>query len=93
MNKSLTALLSTLAAGLLLSTAVHAEPEDRRAAAKERFASMTPEERAAAKEKMRKRWDSMTPEQQAAAKQRFKERHPDGGRRMLDRKQDGEAAR
>lgn len=93
MNKSMTALLSTLAAGLLLASAVHAEPEDRRAAMKERFANMTPEQKAAAKEKMRKRWESMTPEQQAAAKQRFKERHPDGGRRMIERQQDGEAAR
>ncbi len=84
-----THLLITAALLSLAGPLVHAAPDaDRRAAAKEKWDNMTPEQKAAAKEKMKERWDSMTPEQQAAAKKRMAERHP----RAAGRRADGAAS-
>lgn len=58
--------------------------------ASERLKSMSPEERAAAKEKAKARWDSMSPEEQEAAKKRFAEKRPRLAERMA--KKQGSAA-
>jgi predicted Fe-S protein YdhL (DUF1289 family) len=80
-----TRLIVTTALLALASGFSHAAPDaERRAAAKEKWESMTPEQKAAAKEKMKERWDSMTPEQQAAAKKRMAERHPRAAGRHAD---------
>jgi hypothetical protein len=78
----LAALVITLAGG-----AAFAQPAstDRREAVREKLQNMTPEERAAAKEKARAKWEAMTPEQQAAAKKRFAERHPKAAKRAQDK--------
>jgi hypothetical protein len=86
MNKTLTALLAAVVAGLAFTAPVHAASDARREAIKERFQNMTPEEKAAAKEKARAKWDAMTPEQQAAAKKRFAEKHPDAAKAAEERK-------
>ncbi|MCK7493957.1 MAG: hypothetical protein MZW92_23830 [Comamonadaceae bacterium] len=52
---------------------------------REKLQNMTPEEKAAAKEKARAKWEAMTPEQQAAAKKRFAERHPKAAERAQDK--------
>jgi predicted Fe-S protein YdhL (DUF1289 family) len=41
--------------------------------------SVTPEERAAARERMKARWESMTPEEREAAKKRLAERRAERG--------------
>ncbi len=93
MKKSVSALLLTLAAGLAFAPLARAASEEQRAAAlKERWDAMTPEQKAAAKEKARARWESMTPEEQAAAKKRFAERHPRAAARMADRQKEGAAS-
>ena len=51
--------------------------------------NMTPEEKAAAKEKARAKWESMTPEEQAAAKKRFAERHPKAAKRAQEKAASG----
>lgn len=73
-------LIAAGAAGL-----AHAAPDAE--AVRERLQSMTPEQRAAAREKMRERWEAMTPAQREAAKKRFAERHPDAGQRAARRQQ------
>ncbi|MFN7725303.1 MAG: DUF3106 domain-containing protein [Rubrivivax sp.] len=84
-----TTLIVTAALLALAGPLAHASPDaDRRAAAKEKWDKMTPEQKAAAKEKMKERWDNMTPEQQAAAKKRMAERHP----RAAERRAEGAAS-
>jgi hypothetical protein len=78
----LAALMLTLAGGAFAQPA--ATPEQREAM-REKMKNMTPEEKAAAKEKAKAKWDAMTPEEQAAAKKRFAERHPKAAERMKDK--------
>lgn len=59
---------------------------DRRAAAKEKWAAMSPDEKAAAKKKAREKWDSMTPEQKAAVKKRLADRNPELAAKMAEKK-------
>lgn len=61
---------------LLTGQAAAQATDAQKRAAAEKWAQMTPEERAAARDKARAKWDAMTPEEQAAAKRRFAERHP-----------------
>ncbi len=87
MNRTLTTLLAAmLVAGT--STAAFAQaatPAEKREAVREKIQNMTPEEKAAAKEKAKAKWDSMTPEEQAAAKKRFAERHPKAAQRAQEK--------
>ncbi len=86
MNKTISALVLALAAGLACTLPARAATEEQRAAAvKEKWDSMTPEQKAAAREKAKAKWDSMTPEEQAAAKKRFAERHPRAAARMAEK--------
>jgi hypothetical protein len=73
-------------------TAAASPSPERRAAMKEKWDAMTPEQKAAAKDKARQKWDAMTPEQQAAAKQRFAEKHPRAAARMADKRQQAASA-
>lgn len=84
MNRILTILL---AATVLAATATAQAqvPNERREAMREKMKNMTPEEKAAAKEKARAKWESMTPEQQAAAKKRFAERHPGAAEKLKEK--------
>jgi len=92
MNKPLVAAaLLALAANLMLTPAARAAGDDQRAAMKQKWESMTPEEKAAAKEKAKAKWESMTPEQQEAAKKRFAEKRPRAAARMAE-KHSGAAA-
>lgn len=81
---TLTALVLAAFAAATFAPA-HAAGDGQRAAAKEKWDSMTPEQKAAAKEKAKEKWESMTPEEQAAAKKRFAERHPKAAARMADK--------
>lgn len=76
------ALAITLAGGAFAQST--AAPE-RREAMREKMKDMTPEEKAAAREKAKARWESMTPEQRAAAKKRFAERHPKAAKRAQEK--------
>ena len=83
MNRILTILL---AATVLAATATAQAqvPHERREAMREKMKNMTPEEKAAAKERARAKWESMTPEEQAAAKKRFAERHPGAAEKLKE---------
>lgn len=77
MNRTLTTLIAAATLGLTALAPAHAMSQgEKREAMREKFQNMTPEEKAAAKEKAKAKWDAMTPEQQAAAKKRFAEKHP-----------------
>jgi uncharacterized Zn finger protein (UPF0148 family) len=77
MNRSLAALFAALVVGVSAAAPAYAAtPAEKREAVREKLADMTPEEKAAAKEKAKAKWDAMTPEEQAAAKKRFAEKHP-----------------
>lgn len=82
-------LLALVAALAAASVPVHAASDEQRAAAREKYKNMTPEEKAAAKEKMKEKWDSMSPEEQEAAKKRFAEKHPRAAKRLEEKKKDG----
>ncbi len=87
------ALLLALAAGLAVAPLARAAATDeQRAAMKQKWDSMTPEQKAAAKEKAKAKWESMTPEEQAAAKKRFAERHPRAAARMAEKAHAGASA-
>lgn len=87
MSKLLTAAFIGALVSAIVVPAVHAaEPSaEQRAAMKQKWDSMSPEEKAAARERMKQKWDSMSPEEQAAAKKRFAERHPRAAGRLADR--------
>ena len=91
MNKPLIAALIAAAATVALGPVAHAATDVQRAAAKQKFESMTPEEKAAAKEKMKAKWDAMTPEQQAEAKKHFAARHPGAAARMAEKQTETQA--
>jgi len=78
---------TTLGAGLTLVSTAHAATDEQKAAAKQKWESMTPEEKAAAKEQAKAKWDSMTPEEQAAAKKK----HPRAAK-MAEKKKEEAAA-
>lgn len=65
--------LAVAAAWPLLAPA-QAPDAERREALREKWQSMTPEQRAAAREKLRERREAMTPQQQADARERRQER-------------------
>ena len=104
MKKTLVSTLAALAAvtGLGVATSAGAQQPagtaaaspspERRAAMKEKWDAMTPEQKAAAKERARQKWDAMTPEEQAAAKQRFAEQRPRAAARMADKRQQAASA-
>lgn len=92
MKRSLTALFAALLVAGTATVALAQPAQPNREALRERMKNMTPEEKAAAKEKMRAKWASMSPEEQAAAKKRFAERHPDGAKRLKERAADGAAS-
>jgi hypothetical protein len=77
----LAASIAAVMTALPLAGAAQNADTDRRAAARAKWESMSPEEKEAAKAKARARWDSMSPEEQAAAKKRFAERHPAAAQR------------
>jgi hypothetical protein len=86
MNRTLTTLLAVAALGLTALAPAHAiGAGEKREAMREKFKNMTPEEKAAAKEKAKARWAAMTPEQQAAAKKRFAEKHPKAAERAKEK--------
>jgi hypothetical protein len=87
MNKTLLATLIALTAGLGLASMAHAADDAQKAAAKEKWAAKTPEEKAAAKEKAKAKWDAKTPEEQAAAKSKFAEKHPKAAAKMTEKKE------
>lgn len=90
MNRTLTTLLAAATLALTALASAHAtEASDKREARREKLQNMTPEERAAAKEKAKAKWDSMTPEQQAAAKKRFAEKHPRAAERAKEKAASG----
>ncbi len=67
-----------------------ATPEQR-AAMKAKYDAMTPEEKAAAKEKAKAKWDAMSPEEQAAAKKKFAEKHPRAAAKAAEKQKDAAA--
>ncbi len=70
----LTAILTCLllATGApLANAATDSAKKDSSTAAKEKAATMSPEDKAAAQKKAKGRWDSMTPEQKAEGKKRY----------------------
>lgn len=79
---------SAMILALAAACSVHAADAPQGAAAKaelrEKWESMTPEQKASARAAAKEKWDSMTPEQQAAAKQRFSERHPRAAARAAE---------
>ncbi len=76
MKKLIVTTLLALTAGFSLATVAQAATAEQKAEMKQKWASMTPEQKAAAKEKANAKWDSMSPEEQAAAKQKFAAKHP-----------------
>jgi predicted Fe-S protein YdhL (DUF1289 family) len=83
----LAALLAAFAAVAFVPA--HAAPDaERKAAAKEKWDSMTPEEKAAAKDKAKAKWDAMSPEEKKA----FLKEHPRLAARMAKQKDDGAAS-
>jgi len=89
MKKMILATLVAVAAGLGLASVSYAATAEQKAAVKEKWASKTPEEKAAAKEKAKAQWDAMTPEQQADAKKK----HPRMAKRAEKRKDDAAATK
>ena len=82
----LAVLLAAFAAAAFVPA--HAAPTDeQKAAAKQKWESMTPEEKAAAKDQAKAKWDAMAPEQHAAAKKRFAKEHPRLAARMAKQKE------
>lgn len=92
MKKTATAFLFALAAGLAFTPLARAAGDEQRAAMKDKWESMTPEQKAAAKEKAKAKWDAKTPEEQAAAKKRFAENHPRAAARMAEKHKEGAAS-
>jgi len=85
---ALLATLIALSTSFALAPVARAEAtDDQRAAMKQKWESMTPEERAAAKEKMKAKWESMTPEE----KKDFAQKHPQAAR-MAARHREGAAS-
>lgn len=77
--------IAAVAAGLAIGAVAQTAAPEKRAAARQKWESMTPEQKAEAKQKMKARWESMTPEQQAAAKKRFGERHPPAAAKLTEK--------
>ena len=82
MNRTLTAVFAAL---LVAGSSTVALAQPAAGAMREKVKNMTPEEKAAAKEKMRAKWESMSPEEKAAAKKRFAEKRPEAAKRMKER--------
>lgn len=88
--KRASAMVAAVCAALTVGAAAQPATAEHRAAAKQRWESMTPEQKAAVKEKAKTKWEAMTPEEQAAAKKRFSEKHPRATAKFAD-KQKSEA--
>lgn len=91
MKKMILATLVALSASLGLAGVARAA--DDAPAAKQKWASMSPEEKAAAKEKAKANWDAKTPEEQAAAKKQFAEKHPKAAAKMAEKKKEEAATK
>lgn len=87
MKKTLIALLAATFATLGLIGGAHAATDEQKAAAKQKWESMSPDEKAAAKEKAKAKWDSMSPEEQAAAKKKFAEKHPRAAKKAAEKQE------
>lgn len=62
--------------------------ETKQPTLREKWASMTPEQKAAAKA----RWEAKTPAEKAEAKRRFAAQHPQAAARMAERQKDAASA-
>jgi hypothetical protein len=76
MNRTPIILLAAIAAGLFSfdAAAQQTGAEAQKAAATEKWQSLTPEQKTAADQEARAKWDAATPEQKAAARAKAKAR-------------------
>lgn len=84
--------VAAVALGVAVGAAAQTATAERKAAARQKWESMTPEQKTEAKQKIKVRWESMTPEEQAAAKKRFGERHPRAAAKLAEKHKEAASA-
>jgi hypothetical protein len=91
MKTTLLAVLAVAIGSLSFAATAETPTPEKRAAMKAKVDSMTPEEKAAAKEKAKAKWDAMSPDEQAAAKKKFSEKHPRAAAKAAEKQKDAAA--